>query len=163
MRILLAISLVAFAALLWASISIAQHIRHARRKRRHDLAERARLRAANAIARASQPAGVAEAASAAEIPAADAGHPVPPPPIPEPESIAQMASVPQHEPIAPPSRAKLTYFTWDDADSDSDDDFFNGRAASASETGDEHAAIPMHAARQANDHSGSSIPAHKER
>lgn len=150
MRILLAISLVAFAALLWASISIAQHVRQARRKRRHDLAERARLRAENAIARASQPQAAPAETAPQEIPVVEPGHPVPPPPIPEPAPLAQ------------PARAKLTYFKWDEADSDSED-LSDGRAPSASGTDEDHAAIPVHAARQANELSGNSVPAHKER
>jgi hypothetical protein len=39
MRILFAISLVALAALLWASMSIAQHIHRSRRRRQHLVTE----------------------------------------------------------------------------------------------------------------------------
>ena len=157
MRILLAISLVAFAALLWASISIAQHVRQARRKRRSDLAERVRARAERAVASARQtsPSESAKVAADVEFPLAeiamsDHRQPAPPPPLPGPAPFAQA------------SRAKLTYFKWDEAETDSED-FYDGREPSAPDTDDEHAGISLHPAHQATDHSGNSSPAHKER
>jgi hypothetical protein len=87
MRILFLISVVAFAALVWASISIAQHIRRARRRRKLVLDAASPAQAVTAFSSDAAVAVVAPMETAAsEAPsarnsAADRSAPAPPAPV----------------------------------------------------------------------------------
>jgi hypothetical protein len=85
MHILLAISVLAFAALLWATIAIANHIRRARRRRRRFMESTAQL-AAQSPASPLNLSQVIPKRSVPELSFTDLA--APPPPIPEPEVTA---------------------------------------------------------------------------
>jgi len=90
MRILFAISILAFIALLWASIAIVQHVRRQRRRRRRFLDSTATLVSQSSTA----PLGIAHLSPAQSIPElsfTDLAAPPPPPPPPPQETEAALA------------------------------------------------------------------------
>ena len=120
MRILFAISVIAFVALLWASFSIARYIRRARRRRK--LASGAIYKTAHPSASTTTPA---QAPAPPPFPLrsqrdADRGSEpsgtVPPPPRPEPANAPARSFSPAAQEPASPGRQDWAYFNKDMGD-----------------------------------------------
>ena len=137
MSILFAISILALAALLWASLSIARHIRQARRRS-----------VAGAVLQAADP----EAELAAEA-------------FQNSTSAAPRPLAGQPEPSPQPAEAtsKLTYFKWDEAEPlENLDDSDDPEAQSGRTPDSTHDPVSLHASQSHHDSAGHSYPAHKD-